>query len=383
MKVIKELTKKQWDYIPNHVEKWLSIATVPAKNINQNVNYIYREIGEKNPIVIHAESPFAACYMAIIAKLIFTNDTGSQFGASLWPHLWSQLSASFTALSKLSYQFENPFNFSHMIPIQATEILDFQLNFQLWFQLSYQLSAQLGSQLRYQLECSQHWLQLRSHLDSQLRSQFGTKLKEIEHQYHFITYWLTYCAWLEFGVIIGAEINKRTFNKYTEFVKNIHFMIPYKGICFVSEKPIEIHWQNKKLHNPNGCSVLYKDGTGLYSLNGVSVPKWLVEEKAEQIDVSKFARIKNAEVRREFIRKVGMERILQKVGGKLIDKSDDGIYELYLINLGGETNYRPYLKMLNPSIGIWHLEGVLTECDTVKKALAFRNGTKDEPIYIS
>ena len=35
--------------------------------------------------------------------------------------------------------------------------------------------------------------------------------------------------------------------------------------------------------------------------------------------------------------------------------------------------------MLNPSIGIWHVEGVAPACLTVEQALNWRNQTADKP----
>jgi hypothetical protein len=98
----------------------------------------------------------------------------------------------------------------------------------------------------------------------------------------------------------------------------------------------------------------------------------LAETRAVEIDCNEFPKIQNVEVRREFIRKVGAERLLHKLGSKLLDKRGD--YELHLLDLGGTTGKWPYLKMLNPSIGTWHVEAVGKECNTVTKALNFRNG---------
>ena len=36
--------------------------------------------------------------------------------------------------------------------------------------------------------------------------------------------------------------------------------------------------------------------------------------------------------------------------------------------------------MLNPSIGVWHVEGVHPSCDTVRKALNFRVGLTEDQI---
>jgi hypothetical protein len=54
------------------------------------------------------------------------------------------------------------------------------------------------------------------------------------------------------------------------------------------------------------------------------------------------------------------------------------MYELLILNMG-DGRRRPYLKMKNPSIKTWHIEGVAPEIKTVKEALAWRNGTDEAP----
>jgi hypothetical protein len=45
---------------------------------------------------------------------------------------------------------------------------------------------------------------------------------------------------------------------------------------------------------------------------------------------------------------------------------------------GGRGGRGVYLKMLNPSIGVWHLEGVDNACRTVQHAINWRAGNMDE-----
>lgn len=141
------------------------------------------------------------------------------------------------------------------------------------------------------------------------------------------------------------------------------------------------------LHRDGGPSVTYHQGDEkgngvgqtLYHLNGVSVPKYIAEAKEEDFDRNWFLKEVNAEIRREIIRKFGMERIFKlvdkktlKIGeGNVLDKEKD--YELLNIRLTKKT-YGKYLKMKNPSVGVWHLEGVDPKCNTVQEALTWRNG---------
>ena len=85
-------------------------------------------------------------------------------------------------------------------------------------------------------------------------------------------------------------------------------------------------------------------------------------------------------MRREFVRKVGIDRICYKLQAKCLDKQ--GAYELLVLDLG-EGLRRPYLKMVNPSLGTWHVEGVHPSCKTVSDALTWRNGTDVPPSQLT
>jgi hypothetical protein len=149
-------------------------------------------------------------------------------------------------------------------------------------------------------------------------------------------------------------------------------MYPLEGLCVVSGRPTEIYMREGRLHKDGGMALKYADGWGLYVLNGVSVSKEIVETPAEQLSTDLFIKERNAEVRREILRKIGVERMVTKLGAKVIDKEGD--YELLEVDLGGETKVWPCLKMKNPSIGVYHMEWVAQECRTVADALKWRNG---------
>lgn len=162
---------------------------------------------------------------------------------------------------------------------------------------------------------------------------------------------------------------------------NIGPVFPFENVCFVSDRPQELHFiggeTNKQLHNDKGPSILYRDGYATYTLNGVAVPKWLVETPREELDCKKLLTTTNAEIRREFVRKAGIEKVCKDLNAQVVDARDE--YELLMLDLGdGRT--RPYLKMINPSIGTYHIEGVHPDCKTVDDAIKFRNKTDVEPL---
>lgn len=151
---------------------------------------------------------------------------------------------------------------------------------------------------------------------------------------------------------------------------------PLTDVMIVQRRPCEVHRTRDRWHREGGPALRYPDGYAVWALNGVSVPQWLAEPPVEQINLRRLVEIQNADSRREFVRKVGIDRIAAALATKLLDTLGD--YELLDLDLG-DDRCRPYLKMRNPSLGCWHLEGVDPSCLTVREALAWRNETQDLP----
>lgn len=187
-------------------------------------------------------------------------------------------------------------------------------------------------------------------------------------------------AWADFMEQIGVSYDKEWgFAEWKEFIckSGVFATILCENVAFVCVRPCEVYrTEAGDLHNENGMAIAWSDGEGDFFLNGVSVSEELVMTAAEKIDPSILLKETNAEVRREIIRKVGIERVISKLGAEVIDKRGD--YELLLLDLR-DGRKREFLKMKNPSIDVWHVEGVLPGIKTVVEALAWRNGIDVEP----
>ena len=97
------------------------------------------------------------------------------------------------------------------------------------------------------------------------------------------------------------------------------------------------------------------------------------------LDLEFFKKEKNADVKTEFIRKYGIDRMIGM--GKEIDtyknysnlKWDESEY--MLIDMAAifiNINYAPHLYMKNQTTGVYHLEGVSPECKNLIDAFKFR-----------
>jgi hypothetical protein len=159
-------------------------------------------------------------------------------------------------------------------------------------------------------------------------------------------YWI---AWAKFAEHIGVKFTGQQ-SKRLDIMKRIGFECewwwPYDGICFVSEKPIEVHWNSDNvLHNENGKSVAYADGYGIYSFNGVSVPREWIEDK-ENLRADTVLKWENIEQRTVGCEILGWNNILKELGAVTIQKDDDPmIGELLEVEIP-EVGKRKFLRVL-------------------------------------
>ena len=136
-----------------------------------------------------------------------------------------------------------------------------------------------------------------------------------------------------------------------------------------------------RLHSESGPAVSWPGSDQQYfCLNGVHVPEEVAVMPAERLDPRIMLTERNTEVRREIIRKVGIERVCEALEALCVDRQGD--YELLLLDLR-DGRVRPFLKMKNPSVLVYHIEGVAPECRTVAEALAWRNQSDIPPTVLT
>jgi uncharacterized protein YoaH (UPF0181 family) len=174
--------------------------------------------------------------------------------------------------------------------------------------------------------------------------------------------------------VLGIKFNEQEKYDWYQSTSQVGLFYPLDDVCVVSDRPCAIHMVNKQLHADGMPSIEYTDGFKVYSLHGVRVPEWLAMTPQALLKSSMLLSDKslkdNVEVRREFVKKIGVDRCLKELNWKVLDQKDTyELGELYVIS----DSPRRYLKMLNPSVeGMWHLEAVAPECTTVQEAINWR-----------
>lgn len=171
--------------------------------------------------------------------------------------------------------------------------------------------------------------------------------------------------------VLGVDVGLAG-KAYMDVSRHCHIVWTFEHACFLTDHPTEIHTNARgQTHKDGGLAVKYGDGWGVWALNGVLVGKEVAETPAAELKTEWVLVEKNAERRREIVKKIGLPRVMRELDAKVIDTM--GSYELLELGLQ-DGRRRPYLKMQNPSIDEIHIEGVHPDCNTVEKALAWRNG---------
>src|SRR3990167_4524998 len=183
----------------------------------------------------------------------------------------------------------------------------------LWSNLQSNLWSNLQDNIQSNLQGN-----IRSNIQSNLKSNLK-KLKRFENVYwgNVDVFWQAYYL---FPMSIGIKYKDfeiMTLNNFFELSKKIGFIWYFKGICFISDRPIHIHRKGIQLHHESEPAISFKDGYSIWCLHGVNVPRKLVETPKEKLDIEFFKNEKNADIKAEFIRKYSIFFIFEKLNVQL------------------------------------------------------------------
>lgn len=181
------------------------------------------------------------------------------------------------------------------------------------------------------------------------------------------------CRWVAWATFCRDVLKYEGFPDITEMVEQVQFGPIYpleNGWVVISDRPTAMNINERGLHKDLGPALSYNGGIEIFALNGVEVPKWIVMTPREKLNAKGFAKIENVEQRREFVRKITIDKLIDDLRPDELDHQDQ--YTLYMVDLGKNVGKWPYLRMWNSSERCWHIECVSRECKTVQDANNFR-----------
>ena len=230
----------------------------------------------------------------------------------------------------------------------------------------------LGNNLENNLE-NNLWSNLENNLENNLWSnlentQFVSELNNI----HWCSWWWNYRAVHEFAhtEIIGTypEGCKEKLDFVNELFAEVHAIVPYKGICFVSDFPTVINIDDRgRLHSELGPAITYSDTYSMYALHGVRLEngkeKYIQDRDTLTVEAIE-SESSNAEVRRVLTELYGLERYIQDSGairqheddfGVLLRKKVEGDEDLVMVKVVNSTpepdgSYKDYFIRVPPTV---------------------------------
>jgi hypothetical protein len=95
----------------------------------------------------------------------------------------------------------------------------------------------------------------------------------------FDSYWVAFYAMLSEQKIDPID---PVYDVLVELSKNCGVYWTLEGVVIATDKPTEIHIKDNTLHNPNGMALKYKNGDGVYVVDGRGY-KTLMEATLSQV----------------------------------------------------------------------------------------------------
>lgn len=118
---------------------------------------------------------------------------------------------------------------------------------------------------------------------------------------------------------------------------------PFERLVILTERPTAIQLDGEgRLHSADGPAVTYPDGLSIWSWQGVTVPRHVIEEP-ERITARQIQRESNVEVRHIMLERYGADRYLRVAGAERVSSDDTGI--LWCSDMGDGIDAEPLVMV--------------------------------------
>ncbi len=155
-------------------------------------------------------------------------------------------------------------------------------------------------------------------VESELRSALDAPYKEIANA-RIGQYDASRCAIVDYcSDVLGFKHGVGELFNLMELVQNVGWCVTHDDTCWVSDRPVQIYRDVEgRVHNEYGAAIAYPDGWSIFAINGIRVPRYVVERPSE-ISVDRIDDESNVEVRRVMLEKFGIERYVRDSGATLV-----------------------------------------------------------------
>lgn len=193
--------------------------------------------------------------------------------------------------------------------------------------------------------------------------------------------WASWCAYVSFmrDVMKWENPILEQFTIDEELTLSCGWIWWHESILVISDRPKSIHMDAKNnLHNENGPAILYRDGWGIYSWHGVTIPAEYVEDRSF-ITPERIRKERNAELKRVMLEIYGYDRWISEIGAKILHQDTFGI--LYSIDHGDNLPPTRLVAVDDPSTSHRYFLKVHPDIKTARAAVASTFPGMDEASY--
>lgn len=135
--------------------------------------------------------------------------------------------------------------------------------------------------------------------------------------------WLSFYAFFRDYCDLKEETEKVA--GLMELAKRCGWWAPYKNVCILQHRHATLHRdEENRLHNPNGMACRYRDGFGVWAIDGIRVDEQIIMRPETQT-IAQIDGEENADVRAIRIDRFTWARYLKDSGAKCIDFRDNEV----------------------------------------------------------
>ena len=128
--------------------------------------------------------------------------------------------------------------------------------------------------------------------------------------------WLSVYEYFQYLGISEAEV----LNPLIELAQCAGWCFTFDDLAIVTERPVSVTFDpEERLHNAETAAIRYSDNWGVFSWHGVQIPPhWILDKK--NFTAAEALKCENIEQRQCGCDILGWDKILEEVGGKIVDE---------------------------------------------------------------
>lgn len=134
------------------------------------------------------------------------------------------------------------------------------------------------------------------------------------------SFYAYYDTFVEFGVITEDKFPE--YFKLRNFLKsNIFLTIEFENLIIICEKPTKCHRNNTRLHCTTGHAIEWRNGDGLYFINGRNIERKIFEKGLNGLTKKEYLNEKNDEIRSAWYEILGAEKLMELLEANIVDET--------------------------------------------------------------